>query len=91
MVDCAVQAWLGATVMVGLTLQRRANYELFYYAHQFAIVFLIIAVMHAWSFWYVFTTYVFCLYIYIYIYIYIACVYMCVCVCVCSPDTCFFL
>ena len=45
-------AWMGVTVMVALALRRRANYRLFYLAHHFAIFFLVVAVIHAWTHWY---------------------------------------
>jgi len=46
-------AWLLLTVMVALAIWwRRTNYELFYYTHHFAIVFFIVAIIHAWSYWY---------------------------------------
>lgn len=45
-------AWMGTTVMLAIALLgRRKNYELFYYAHHWAIVFLAVALLHAWSFW----------------------------------------
>jgi hypothetical protein len=46
-------AWLLLTVMVGLALwTRRSNYELFYFTHIFGVIFYILAIVHAWSFWY---------------------------------------
>lgn len=45
--------WVALTAMVCLALLcRRRNYELFHYAHHFAWVYYIIALLHAWSFWY---------------------------------------
>ena len=45
--------WLGLTVMVSIAMAcRRKNYELFHYIHHFAWVYYIIALMHAWTFWY---------------------------------------
>ncbi len=45
-------AWLGLTGMVLIAIYaRRHNYELFYYTHHFAIIFVISSVIHAWSFW----------------------------------------
>eukprot|EP00056_Hartaetosiga_gracilis_P014109 m.239742 g.239742 ORF g.239742 m.239742 type:complete len:800 (-) comp14013_c0_seq1:142-2541(-) len=45
--------WLLVTVMVFIALfKRRNNYKLFYYTHQFAIIFYIVALFHAWTFWY---------------------------------------
>ena len=38
--------------MVALALRRRTNYRLFYLAHHFAIFFLVVAVVHAWTHWY---------------------------------------
>eukprot|EP00911_Craspedida_sp_UC1_P001887 UC1_evm2s1448 len=49
----AETAWLLMTVAVVLAIWwRRSNYELFYWAHHFSIVFFVVAIMHAWSFWY---------------------------------------
>ena len=45
--------WVLVTVMVFTALfARRNNYELFYYTHHIAIIFYVVAIMHAWSFWY---------------------------------------
>ena len=50
-------AWWGLTIMVIIAVYfRRHHYELFYYTHHFAIIFLVSAVIHAWSFWYALTT-----------------------------------
>jgi hypothetical protein len=44
--------WLGLTAMIYIAIyMRKKNYELFYYTHHFAIVFLVSAMLHAWSFW----------------------------------------
>ncbi|KAA0167457.1 hypothetical protein FNF31_00896 [Cafeteria roenbergensis] len=47
-------AWLIMTVSILTAIfVRRQNYEVFYYLHQYAgILFFIVAVWHAWSFWY---------------------------------------
>eukprot|EP00050_Salpingoeca_kvevrii_P019098 m.82450 g.82450 ORF g.82450 m.82450 type:complete len:853 (+) comp8261_c0_seq5:72-2630(+) len=46
-------AWAILTIMVSLALwKRRDNYELFYYVHQFGIIFYLVAIAHAWTFWY---------------------------------------
>jgi predicted ferric reductase len=46
-------AWLCLTAMYGLALFcRRRNYELFHYAHHFAWVYYMLALMHSWSLWY---------------------------------------
>ena len=38
--------------MLALALRRRTDYRLFYLAHHFAIFFLVVAVVHAWTHWY---------------------------------------
>lgn len=47
-------SWLSLTFMMGITLfARRKSYELFYYVHvPVGITFLIVALLHAWTFWY---------------------------------------
>lgn len=50
----AETAWLILTVsVITAALCRRANYEAFYYLHQYAgILFFVVGVWHAWGFWY---------------------------------------
>eukprot|EP00055_Hartaetosiga_balthica_P005449 m.15995 g.15995 ORF g.15995 m.15995 type:complete len:794 (-) comp4555_c0_seq1:259-2640(-) len=46
-------SWVLVTIMIFIALfKRRNNYKLFYYSHQFAIIFYIVALVHAWTFWY---------------------------------------
>jgi predicted ferric reductase len=46
-------AWVLVTVMVAVAVFcRRTHYELFQYTHYFGIVFFLVAVLHAWGFWY---------------------------------------
>eukprot|EP00043_Microstomoeca_roanoka_P001253 m.31779 g.31779 ORF g.31779 m.31779 type:complete len:810 (-) comp10719_c0_seq1:453-2882(-) len=45
--------WVLVTAMVFIALfARRNNYQLFYYSHHIAIIFYVVAISHAWSFWY---------------------------------------
>jgi predicted ferric reductase len=45
--------WVFLTVMVAIAVQcRRRNYELFHYVHHFAWVYYVIALLHAWAFWF---------------------------------------
>ena len=51
-IPLAELGWLGLTGMIIIAVYyRRKNYELFYYTHHFAIAFLIICCLHAWTFW----------------------------------------
>lgn len=49
----AETAWLGLTIMLIIAVwARRNHYELFHFSHHFAIVFLLVALIHAWGNWY---------------------------------------
>lgn len=46
-------AWIMATAIIFTALFcRRRNYEIFYYVHHLGIVIYLIALLHAWNFWY---------------------------------------
>lgn len=46
-------SYVGVSIFVGIALFcRRRNYELFLYTHYFAYFFFVVALMHAWTFWY---------------------------------------
>ena len=50
-------AWVLCSALIMTTvLCRRRNYEIFYYVHKVGILVYIIAIFHAWNFWYYGTT-----------------------------------